>query len=92
MRGSAPNKALLCGICDVHPIPDKERRGHDGGTAARRDGVRVFKQVSGLQLVPSKQRDLVPPTSGYPAESMRGRPPAVRQHSVRRLIHGKPTR
>ena len=34
----------------MHTTPDKGRRGHDGGTAARRDGVRVFKQFSWLEV------------------------------------------
>jgi len=37
----------LCGVRDVHPNPE-EHRGHGGGTAVRGDGVRVFRQVSGL--------------------------------------------
>jgi len=36
-----------------------------GGTAARKDGVCVFKQFSGLKLVPSKWHPLVPPTRAY---------------------------
>jgi len=60
----------------VHPISGKERRSHTGtarqcrcggGTAARRDCVRTPFGQSGslrsLKLVPSKWRDLVPPTS-----------------------------
>ena len=43
------------------PEPGNERRGRGGGTAARRDGVRVFRQFSGLKPVPSKRLDLVPP-------------------------------
>ena len=54
---------------EVHPT---------GGTAARRDGVRVFKQFSGLEPVPSKRLDLVPPTSGYPQG-------ATQTHTVGRL-------
>jgi len=42
---------------EVHPIPGNVRRGHGGGS------LRVFRQFSGLKLVPSKQRYLVPPTS-----------------------------
>jgi hypothetical protein len=78
-----PNTAPLRGIFDVHrgrspgtshPNPDKHR-GHDGGgTAARRDGVRVFTcacgkvqpgTFCGSRLVPSKSRCLVPPPSAY---------------------------
>jgi hypothetical protein len=32
----------------VHPIPGKVRRGWRGGTAARRDSVRVFGQFAWL--------------------------------------------
>jgi hypothetical protein len=46
-KKNPPNTAPLCGIFDVHPIPDKVRRGH-GGTAARKDGVRVFEQFAWL--------------------------------------------
>jgi len=36
-------------------------------------GVGAFSSTSrGLELIPSKWRYLVPPTSGYPATSMRG--------------------
>jgi hypothetical protein len=38
----------------VRPTPDKVRRGRDGGTAAGRDCVRVFRQLRGLELVPLK--------------------------------------
>jgi hypothetical protein len=48
-------------------------------------GVGAFSgSFLGLELVPSKRRCLVPPTSGYPLspkgdprENVRGRPPAV---------------
>jgi hypothetical protein len=43
--------------------------------------------LRGLKLVPSKRRYLVPPTSGYPAENVRGRPQAVR-HLPWRFLHG----
>jgi hypothetical protein len=43
----------------VHPIPDKERRGHGGGTLRG-----AFSgSVRGLKWVPSKWRRRVPPTS-----------------------------
>ena len=43
-------------------------------------GVCAFSGVfRGLRLVPAKWRCLVPPTSGYPAEGMRGRPLTVGQ-------------
>jgi hypothetical protein len=43
-------------------------------------GVCAFSgSLRGLKLVPVKWRYLVPPTSGYPAESVRGRPQAVGQ-------------
>jgi hypothetical protein len=45
----------------VHPIPDKVRRSLDGGTAARRDCVRVFGEFSWLE-VGSGKAALLPPT------------------------------
>jgi len=51
------NTAPLCGICDVHPNPGKERRGRGGGS------LRVFKQFSWLGVGSVKARYLVPPTS-----------------------------
>jgi hypothetical protein len=41
------NTAPQRGIYDVHPNPDKVRRGRGGGTAARRDSVRVFTCACG---------------------------------------------
>ena len=40
--------------------------------------------LRGFKLVPAKRRCLVPPTSGYPAERVRGRPQAVGQHFAKR--------
>jgi hypothetical protein len=63
--------------CSVHPIPCKERRGHGGGTR------HVFEQFVWLEVGSVKVALSRPawwltgeavskPTSGYPAESMRG--------------------
>jgi len=72
---TAPNTAPLRGIYDVHPIPgnpgiDQPGQANAGagvvglpslGTACAFSGT-----LCGVRLVPSKQRSLVPPTSGYP--------------------------
>lgn len=42
-----------------HPIPCEERRGHGGGRFA----CAFLGILRGLELVPSKGRSLVPPTS-----------------------------
>jgi hypothetical protein len=38
----------------VHPISGKERRSHGGGTAARRDCVRVFRRFAWLEVGSAK--------------------------------------
>ena len=50
-----PNTVPPGGIYDVHPNPDKVRRGRGGGSH------RVFEQFLGLKPVPSKWRCHVPP-------------------------------
>jgi hypothetical protein len=47
----------------VHPIPDRARRGHNG--RARRTPFGQSGSLRGLELVPSKWRSLVPPTSPH---------------------------
>jgi hypothetical protein len=66
--GSRITRLVANTACSVHPIPDKERRGHGGGTAARRDGVRVFKQFSWLGVGSVKVALSRPTTSGYPLQ------------------------
>ena len=34
----------------MHPTPDNVRRGHGGGTAARRDSVRIFRHFVWLEV------------------------------------------
>jgi hypothetical protein len=64
MHKKTPNKA-----CTRSPVAPGRHAGAmvvAAKRAARRDGVRVFKQFLWLNRVPSKRRCLVPPTSGYP--------------------------
>jgi hypothetical protein len=72
----------------MHPIPDKVRRGRGGGTAARRDCVRVFEQLSWLKLVPLKWCYLVP---GEHRDGAQSRPPVPLKghtHTRRALRRG----
>ena len=60
---------------DNAPDPRQPRHRTAGAIVV---GVGAFSgNLRGLKLVPSKWRYFVPPTSGYPAESMRGRQRAV---------------
>jgi hypothetical protein len=59
MVKTPPNTAPQRGIHDVHPIPDKVRRGHGGGS------LRVFRQFSWLEVV-SVKLALSRPAHQYP--------------------------
>src|SRR5688572_3535347 len=50
----------------VQPTPGKVRRDYSGGTAARRDGVRVFGQFAWLE-VGSAKAAMSRPAHQYPA-------------------------
>ena len=70
----------------MHLTPDKVRRDHDGGTAARRDGVSVFKQFSRVTIGsvkaalsrPAHQPSL--PLPGRSAGVLRDTPKGYNEH------------
>ena len=85
LRPTQPRSARrYCNSLRRSPTPPfGEHRGRDGETAARRDGVRVFRQFSGLKAGSVKAALSRPAwlstgeavsrhTSEYPAKSMRG--------------------
>ena len=49
-------------VCDVHPIPDQERRGRGGGTAAslRAHALRAVRQFAWLGVGPAHTSQRVP--------------------------------
>jgi hypothetical protein len=56
----------------MHPNPGKKRRGRRGGTAARRDSVRVSRQFSWLEVDSGKMALSRP---GRRRDSAQSRPP-----------------
>jgi hypothetical protein len=71
---------------DMHP--PSTGSGRAGGTAARRDCVRVFEQLSWLKLVPLKWCYLVP---GEHRDGAQSRPPAlITRRALRRGANAIP--
>jgi len=74
---------------DVHPKPDNNvRRGRGGGTAVLGDGVRTpcgqSGSLSGLKLIPAKQRCLVP---GERRDGAQSHPPMLRNTPKRHTLY-----